>query len=215
MGRVEYNDDDADMLLARELQLEEEREMLRQHTQAGPEPRRPSNAAIATADIVDETKLAFHLLRTRGLHESVNRGCLRLWDIVQAPQKLDFALISNYMIDLSWLTSAMPGILRCPKVAVIHGDGGIGYRPRNFVFHKPELSEAYGTMHTKMFILGYPKGIRVCVSTANLIDPDYNDKSQVTWVQDFPWKKDVEAAPESSPFEEDLMSYMNAIGWKA
>jgi len=185
------------------------------HTQRG--GARPPPGAASATNTGDTSNLAFRMLRTRNLsHPEGNHGVVRLWDILEAPESMHFALISNYMIDLSWMKTACPGLRDVGIVALVNGDGLPGFcgLPSNFVDHRPDLPVDYGSMHTKCFVIGYPTGIRVCISTANLIKIDYNDKTNGVWVQDFPWKKDVGGAPETSVFEEDLLEYCEAIGWR-
>eukprot|EP00238_Polyblepharides_amylifera_P002102 CAMPEP_0196589920 /NCGR_PEP_ID=MMETSP1081-20130531/65019_1 /TAXON_ID=36882 /ORGANISM="Pyramimonas amylifera, Strain CCMP720" /LENGTH=421 /DNA_ID=CAMNT_0041912857 /DNA_START=72 /DNA_END=1337 /DNA_ORIENTATION=- len=65
-----------------------------------------------------------------------------------------------------------------------------------------------------MFVLLYATKARVCVHTANLVHSDWNNKTQGVWFQDFPLKGSQGAPPVTSPFEEELMEYMLALGWK-
>lgn len=46
--------------------------------------------------------------------------------------------------------------------------------------------------------------------TANLINIDWNNKSQGLWMQDFPWKDQNEAS-KGCPFESDLIDYLQAL----
>ena len=54
--------------------------------------------------------------------------------------------------------------------------------------HCPPLPIAFGTYHSKAFLLEYEHGVRVVVHTANLIYVDCNNKGQGLWAQDFPKK---------------------------
>jgi len=47
----------------------------------------------------------------------------------------------------------------------------------------------------------------VCVHTANYVPQDWSNLSQGAWLQDFPLK--TAASPASSPFETDLLSYLD------
>ena len=46
--------------------------------------------------------------------------------------------------------------------------------------------------------------------TANLINVDWNNKSQGLWMQDFPWK-DQNGTNKGCPFESDLIYYLQAL----
>lgn len=63
-----------------------------------------------------------------------------------------------------------------------------------------------------MFLL-YPTGIRIVVHTANLIYIDWNNKSQGLWTQDFPYKNVAAGESKPSPFENDLVEYLQALEW--
>lgn len=49
----------------------------------------------------------------------------------------------------------------------------------------PQLPQ-YGTHHGKMFLLKFASGVRVVITTANLVEQDLTGKSQGVWYQDFP-----------------------------
>ncbi|XP_043688920.1 tyrosyl-DNA phosphodiesterase 1 isoform X4 [Telopea speciosissima] len=128
------------------------------------------------------------------------------------------AILSNYMVDIDWLISACPAIRKIPHVLIIHGegDGTLDHlkkvKPANWILHKPPLPISYGTHHSKAMLLVYPRGVRIIVHTANLINVDWNNKSQGLWMQDFPWKdqKDVKKGHE---FENDLIDYLSVLKW--
>ena len=68
-------------------------------------------------------------------------------------------------------------------------------------------------MHSKMFIIGFPAGIRLIVTTANLLYTDFHNKCNGVWSQDFR-KKDLKkgafAAPQTD-FERTLCEYMQTL----
>lgn len=49
----------------------------------------------------------------------------------------------------------------------------------------PWLSD-WGCHHSKFFLVQYPTGLRVIITTANMIQCDCSSKSQGIWWQDFP-----------------------------
>jgi len=56
-----------------------------------------------------------------------------------------------------------------------------------------------GCPHGKLIIVQYPTCLRVCVSTANLYESDYLNKTQAIWFQDFPLQSITDAmAPNIS-----------------
>lgn len=169
----------------------------------------------------DEAPL--RLLRVRGVPAWANEGLLgsTLGDFVTAhPVAIQWALVSNYMIDLRWLLSACPALVTVPKVVIVHGESGAralaihhdistaGMQGRALT-HRPPLPP-YGTHHSKAFLLRYSTGLRVIICTANFLYCDCNNKSQGLFVQDFPLK-DNYSASEPSSFESDLLEYIGAL----
>lgn len=84
-------------------------------------------------------------------------------------------------------------------------------KPSSWLLHKPPLRLSYGTHHSKAMFLIYPTGVRIVVHTANLIYIDWNNKSQGLWMQDFPFKSGASPDSGSSPFENDLVEYLQAL----
>ncbi|KAH9325792.1 hypothetical protein KI387_005970, partial [Taxus chinensis] len=111
-----------------------------------------------------------------------------------------------------------PILRTIPRVLVIHGeiDGRLKYlkkeKPSNWLLYKPPLRLSYGTHHSKAMLLVYSRGVRVVVHTANLIYVDWNNKTQGLWMQDFPLK-DQKVPRKTSPFEDDLVEYLEALEW--
>lgn len=159
-------------------------------------------------------------MRVRGIPQWANQGFLglKLGDLVRG--SMQWALISNYMIDFAWLLSACPDLLTAGKLVVVHGEKGqsaveiatavrmAGLADRAII-HAPPLPIQFGTHHSKAFILQYETGLRVIVHTANLIYPDCNNKTQGVWWQDFPPKD--QHSPRSSTFEGELSQYLEQL----
>lgn len=161
----------------------------------------------------------FSLLRVRGLAGPFNTGHLgvHLRDLISGP--LQFAFVSNYMIDLPWLLSACPNLKNAAQTVIVHGerdqraaalraaakDAGL----KGVTVHAPPLPIQFGTHHSKAFILGYQAGVRVVIHTANLIYADCNNKTQGVYWQDFPPKSEASASPSS--FESTLLDYISAL----
>lgn len=94
--------------------------------------------------------------------------------------------------------------------------------PKNWTLHAPPLPIQFGTHHSKFFILGNKDYVRIAIHTANLIQVDWENKTQGLWKQDFPRKtraRDPENNPSekfdrcSSEFEDDLVLYLQALKW--
>ncbi|XP_021836412.2 tyrosyl-DNA phosphodiesterase 1 [Spinacia oleracea] len=174
-----------------------------------------SEEAIRHFHVSDDVlPLTFRLMKVQGLPEWANTSCVSIDNVIEGDVLV--AVLSNYMVDIDWLLSACPMLKKVPQVLVVHGesDGTADYmkrnKPSNWILHKPPLPIAYGTHHSKAMLLVYPRGVRVIVHTANLINVDWNNKSQGLWMQDFPWKDQNEAS-KGCPFESDLIDYLQAL----
>eukprot|EP00210_Caulerpa_lentillifera_P001070 g1032.t1 len=128
----------------------------------------------------------------------------------------EYAFLSNFMIDLDWLISAVPGFTQIPEAVIVHGEGN-DHHLRNsllqnnlthFTLYRPPLPIPFGTHHSKAFILKYPDGLRIIIHTANLIYADCGNKTQGAWIQDFPHKN---TTSERSKFEADLIRYIQRL----
>ncbi|GJD10687.1 Tyrosyl-DNA phosphodiesterase 1 [Galdieria sulphuraria] len=92
-------------------------------------------------------------------------------------------LLTNYMFDLSWLFQRVPILLTVERLLIVHGDEQVyqPFSPYHFItFHKPRLPFPYGTHHTKLIILFYPTKVRFVLTTANMIQSDWEYKTQET-----------------------------------
>ncbi|GAV73664.1 Tyr-DNA_phospho domain-containing protein [Cephalotus follicularis] len=164
----------------------------------------------------DKLPLTFRLLRVQGLPEWANTSSVSIMDVIQGD--IVFAVLSNYMVDIDWLIPACPILTKIPHVLVIHGegDGALDHmkrkKPANWILHKPPLPISFGTHHSKAMLLVYSKGVRIIIHTANLINVDWNNKSQGLWMQDFPWK-DQNKPGKGCAFETDLIDYLSALKW--
>ncbi|GIL60588.1 hypothetical protein Vafri_15126 [Volvox africanus] len=183
----------------------------------------PSSAAGAPQGTIPyDIESPVHLLRVRGLSPRHNSGCLgadlrRL--VSGGPMQL--ALVSNYMVDVPWLLSFLPGLVEARQLFIVHGEGPeADAEMRHQVaaagaphaqLHRPPLPIMYGTHHSKAFLVTYPDGLRLIIHTANCVQPDCNDKTQALWVQDFPRKAASVTLPATSMFERDLIAYCRAL----
>eukprot|EP00850_Spirogloea_muscicola_P009649 SM000054S18135 [mRNA] locus=s54:592783:596977:+ [translate_table: standard] len=130
---------------------------------------------------------------------------------------IQWAVLSNYMVDLKWLLPACPLLRRIRRVVMVHGEDKSlprlqAEKPQNWVLYKPPLRIPWGTHHSKAMLLVYPQGVRIVVHTANLIEVDWSYKSQGLWMQDFPCKMQG-CERQTSVFEDDLLDYLTALEW--
>ena len=164
-----------------------------------------------------------HLMHVQNLQPWANEGFLgiQLGDVVCG--KIEWALISNYKIDLSYLLTACPDLKKAGELHIVHGmtAGHLENFNRDVkneklpnlksVTHKP-LTKDFGVHHTKAFLLKYATGLRVVIYTANILPGDLNYKTQSLFYQDFPAvPPGSRKIPLVSPFEDNLATYLKAL----
>lgn len=163
------------------------------------------------------------LLKTRGIPEWANEMKPLGFDLTEACSgAIQWALVSNFMIDMAWLASACPHLFFADHLIIVHGQKDnapflqslerLGMDAEQYCVVSPDVPP-YGTYHSKAFFLLYPTGMRVIIHTANLLYSDVNNKSQTAFVQDFPFK-DAES-PASSDFEKQIEQYARSLGLPA
>lgn len=142
----------------------------------------------------------FYLLRSE--HVPSTQHTIALDEILTAGS--DLTVICNYKFDLPWLWERGPALQTSRKILILHGETdteeaewrsflhrlGVAERVR---FQRP-ATPPYGTVHSKMFLLFFPTGCRVCVHTANMVACDWDFKTQGAYVRDFPLAKRAEVA---------------------
>src|SRR5579863_2112406 len=111
-------------------------------------------------------------------------------------------IFTTYMVDVEWLIKTFP-ILKNIPVMIVHSHPNLDTKKINTDFPakagKSALSKennihlkraylpiSYGLCHGKIIIVKYDNFLRIVVSTANLLEIDYDRKTQGLWVQDFP-----------------------------
>ena len=107
----------------------------------------------------------WRLYRTVDLGDGAgNEGAVTLRDIIRGPRP-DWVVISNYMIDPTWLTTAWPDLANIPRVVLFNGDGVRGFprnvdvhprKPKDLKWEHPRKHTAwyndYGCQHAKFFL---------------------------------------------------------------
>lgn len=168
-----------------------------------------------------ESDYPFQLLRTRGIPSWGNQGPLGFDIQRHVAGNILFAFVSNYMIDIGWLSHTCPDLLFSDFLLIVHGQQGdtqnmedqlrmLGVHDEHMHVFQPPVPP-YGTHHSKAFFLQYPTGMRIIIHTANLLYCDVNNKAQSVYMQDFPLK-DSTHAHEASEFELELLQYVDALG---
>ncbi|XP_062143181.1 probable tyrosyl-DNA phosphodiesterase [Drosophila sulfurigaster albostrigata] len=125
----------------------------------------------------------------------------------------------NFMIDIGWLLGHyyFAGILDKPLL-VLYGDESpellsIGKFKPQVTAIRVKMPTPFATSHTKLMLLGYADGgMRVVISTANLYEDDWHNRTQGLWISPLlpalPEDADTSAGESPTGFKQDLMLYL-------
>ena len=109
----------------------------------------------------------------------------------------------------------LPGYLFDGSVSVLwldhltDGDDGNRSSWNNWYMGKVKRTDRYGTHHTKMWILIFEKGVRICIQTGNLVKSNLDYMADGLYVQDFPLKTtEIKKTGTAAAFERDLRGYL-------
>ena len=113
---------------------------------------------------------------------SSSRGSRTLQSLVSG--NIRTAFVSNYMVDPVFTMDFFPQLASCGELIIAHGLGPeehvqiksvvSRYRSadpnaKHLLVHRPPLPIAFGTHHTKMFVLIYDNKLRVVIHTGKSI----------------------------------------------
>ncbi|XP_037936600.1 probable tyrosyl-DNA phosphodiesterase [Teleopsis dalmanni] len=125
----------------------------------------------------------------------------------------------NFMVDIGWLLGHyyFAGILDKPLL-VLYGDdmpelATISKHKPQITAIKVNMPTPFATSHTKMMLIGYKDGsMRVVISTANLYEDDWNNRTQGIWISPkldpLPEDADTVAGESPTKFRQDLLLYL-------
>ncbi|KAG1651256.1 Tyrosyl-DNA phosphodiesterase 1 [Nymphon striatum] len=75
-----------------------------------------------------------------------------------------------------------------------------------------KLEIAFGTHHTKMMFLHYKDGFKVVIHTANLVEQDWNKRTQGVWISEKYQQmsdEDTSSGDSDTHFKQDLIEYIS------
>jgi len=130
--------------------------------------------------------------------------------------KLTSTLQINFMVELDWLTMnyEATNTQHLPLV-ILYGsenpDLASPNLPSNIRAVRVKPKYPYGTHHTKMMVLLYDDGgVRVVVSTANLVPDDWENRTQGVWVSDKCDRLEDDGDTGESPtgFKSSILRYL-------
>lgn len=134
--------------------------------------------------------------------------------------EIECTLQINFMIDVGWLLGHyhFAGCLDKPHL-ILYGEETDDLR--TISSKKPQVTAQFiqmprfATHHTKMMLLGYKDGsMRVVVSTANLYEDDWHNRTQGLWMSNtltpMPDTYDTAAGDSETGFRNDLLKYLTS-----
>lgn len=99
--------------------------------------------------------------------------------------ELECSVQINFMIDIGWLLAQyyFAGHMHKPMLVLYGADMPelqmISQKKPNVTTHMVQMGNPFATHHTKMMLLGYKdQSMRVVVSTANLYEDDWHNRTQ-------------------------------------
>lgn len=133
--------------------------------------------------------------------------------------ELESSLQINFMVDVGWLVAHyyFSGYDRKPMLILYGNDTPelrlISTKRPNVQTVKIEMNGAFGIHHTKMMIFCYKdKSVRIVVSTANLYEDDWHNRTQGLWISpkcpQLPVDSDTDAGDSQTGFKYSLLSYL-------
>ena len=212
---------DIDVLLAQQLQHEYDATQDNIHHTGTSHSNDTIYRNSYQTSINDGDIIGFHLNYINGIHP---RYSIQFNDIADnRTLPIQSLYIINYMIDFHYLQSIIYQLHQINRVIIFHGESLSSrlehefnqfkalHKLKNWSIHRVQLSQ-YSVSHSKLTIMQYATGIRLCISTANLLKIDLEYKNQSHYVQDFPLKSCMSNTiklPDST-FESDLLSYVQS-----
>ncbi|XP_074854861.1 tyrosyl-DNA phosphodiesterase 1 [Carettochelys insculpta] len=165
----------------------------------------------------------FFVTKVNGIKSKYNSGALHIKDILSP---LFGTLVSsaqfNYCIDVEWLIKQYPLEFRKKPLLIVHGEKRESKAElhaqanpyENVRLCQAKLDIAFGTHHTKMMLLLYEEGLRVVIHTSNLIEDDWDQKTQGIWLSPLyprlPHGTSGSAGESITNFKSDLINYLMA-----
>jgi tyrosyl-DNA phosphodiesterase-1 len=159
-----------------------------------------------------------------------NAGSVVFADLVppasDATGAVRWVALGNFEFVIDWLINACPPLALLPKVMLFVNERDAaalaaavaGVLPTFEVYAPPLRFEesdanAYGSHHSKYALVLFERCCRVSIHTANYCACDWSGMTQGVWTQSFPLKSARAGAPSTSPFETELLRYLESYRW--
>ncbi|KAL5463369.1 hypothetical protein EMCRGX_G032262 [Ephydatia muelleri] len=174
----------------------------------------PPAKKVAVDSSLQQVPPLFYVTKVRGIDEHYNSSSLAisLKDILAMGELVASAQVGVIPLDVLYHCVSH----RATPLLLVHGEHADGLTrlkmackpfPNISLFQAP-LKIPYGTHHSKMMLLLLDCGMRVVIHTANLIEKDWDQKTQGAWVS--PLFPKEPSGP--STFQKDLLDYLTAYG---
>uniref|UniRef100_A0A182MYE1 Mitochondrial genome maintenance exonuclease 1 n=1 Tax=Anopheles dirus TaxID=7168 RepID=A0A182MYE1_9DIPT len=135
--------------------------------------------------------------------------------------ELECSVQMNFMVDIGWLLAHyfFAGYENVPLL-ILYGDETpelrmVSKKKPNVTAVKVDIKTPFGVHHTKMGLYGYRDGsMRVVISTANLYEDDWHNRTQGLWVSPrlpvVPEGSDTTYGESRTDFRASLLAYLDA-----
>lgn len=134
---------------------------------------------------------------------------------------LECSVQINFLVDSDWLLSQyhLAGHLDKPML-ILYGLecpelDRIAKQKSQISVHKVEMKNRFGSHHSKIMLLGYKDGsMRVVISTANLYENDWDNRTQGLWMSEkldaMPIGSNAMAGDSVTEFRRELLNYLTS-----
>ncbi|KAG0309635.1 hypothetical protein BGZ98_000044 [Dissophora globulifera] len=173
-------------------------------------PSRPLDQAATSAIYQPEFPSA--TFRNTSIRDQGGEWEIRFQDLIRKEHILKAAMTS-FELDETWLERYLPRSV--PQLLVEHwhkenGQPGFCVEGKVTILHPP--LNGFGTFHPKLMLLFYPMFCRVVVSSANLVQHDWEELVNTVYVQDFSMlSAAVESPAELGDFGSTLHNYLQVM----
>ncbi|KAL7674828.1 hypothetical protein ACOME3_001103 [Neoechinorhynchus agilis] len=162
-----------------------------------------------------QNHFGLHYSKVDDLGPACNTNAMSLQDILndchEIPMKIWFF---NYMIDVPWVCEQLPSKTDDGKPELVfvhdvrHLENNEYTNEYKCEYIPARMVDQYGVHHSKMIVLRYERTVRIVILTANFIEFDWDDKTQMIWKSDYLSFDDTkEMVDSNTKFGEDMIDW--------
>eukprot|EP00941_MAST-03F_sp_MAST-3F-sp1_P001629 g1629.t1 len=191
----------------------------------------PNSSQSSRSSSLSSSKFyPWRILRSRGIPYTGNIETISFQELVQSPLVPNWVCLVSLVIDPVWLFKTWPTLETVKRIVVFTGyknplkgeDGNFPHLPSISEVHilepsvlqfihpryQTKVSFKYGMHHSKAIFIGFPTGLRVIITSANLEMTDIEMNTDGVYCQDFPLK--TSKCDKRSDFEDTLVDYIKS-----